>query len=246
MNPVLTTSDKKDGNMSFTYANDHKQVKHTIQAFLNAHNLHNKKRILMVPAHLNGVITLDKTFVQLLTKMKFDSETNDYKIFGDGIISNNPEFVYSLTPGDCAGIVLYSEKSEWFAFLHVGFINIITGLLPKVFAELKRLEPRAPFKALVGRHIHKKSYRHETPGMFNVAKEQGLKNYIEEKEDGYYFDLTKAISEELSKYDITITHIDTRDNFEEALQNRSFSHRAFKLGQIKEQGRVMSLLYFED
>src|SRR5690606_6209091 len=95
------------------------------------------------------------------------------------------------------------------------------------------------WSAFVFRHIQKKSYMHESPELYDVLHSNGLEALTSTANSKYYFDLTKGIKSELKENKVKDIFIDEEDNFELAIQNKSFSNRAYKLGTQKEDGRIL-------
>ncbi len=141
-----------------------------------------------------------------------------------------------MKTADCAAVVLTSSDSDWIAFVHVGFNNLITGVLKYTMDRLLTLGNY--WNAVVTRHIHKESYIHTNPEIFNLAKLHGLEKIVEKIGNNYHLDLTKGIELQLGEY-VRNIDFDKQDNFKLALEGKSFSHRAFQLGKTSHNGRLM-------
>ncbi|MDQ6986166.1 MAG: laccase domain-containing protein [Candidatus Dojkabacteria bacterium] len=227
----LLISSSKDGNISYSHSDNILSVKRNVNFFLLKNRLPEKKRVVLIPSHFNGVITIDNKFQKLFEDLTFNKDTGDYYIHADGLVSNlSDDYIYLLKPADCSGIIIYSEQSEWKAFMHIGFLNIITNTIESAIKRLREKSGNVKLKAKVSRHISKKSYFHDTPGLYDMAINTGNSEYVENINGKYHYDLTKAITEALTKNEIEIENIDLKDNFKLAIENKAFSYRAFKKG----------------
>lgn len=230
-----------DGNMSYKgYPDEKESVKRNLDVVYKKYDIQNRKKIVLSPLHLNSIIQIETSFKEFFEKVT-KNDINEYEALADGVITNSHDYVFLLRPADCAGVFIASKTSDYVAFLHVGLGNIITKTIETVMNILNTKDNA--FSAFIFRHIHKDSYFHKNSITFDLMKKIGLGEFTENKGGKYFFDLTKAIKDQLTKSGINDIIIDPEDNYTSALNKLSFSKTAYNEKMQEKDYRFMVGVY---
>jgi copper oxidase (laccase) domain-containing protein len=234
-------TDSSHGDMSLGYSLNTENKQKKINKFFELAKIPSRPVIKLAPSGLNGLVEIDKTYENIFQKQS-QVEDNLYDVYADVLITNLSDYAFFLTPGDCATLFFVSKSIDWIGFVHVGFANIIFETIK--FA-LKNLSEKAvSWDVFVFRHIRKESYLHTNSFMYDNLKNTKFSKFIEKLgEEKYLLDLDGAIVEQLKENSVNNIFVDPSDNFQLALQEKSFSHRAYKLGKQKNDYRFLVGIY---
>jgi copper oxidase (laccase) domain-containing protein len=234
-------TDPTHGNMSLGYSLGTQEKEKKINKFFELAEISSRPVIKLAPSGLNGLVEVDKNLEPIFQKQS-QVEDNLYDVYADILITNLSNYAFFLSPGDCATLFFVSKSTDWIGFVHVGFANIIFETIKFALKNLN--EKTTGWDVFVFRHIHKESYLHTNSFMYDNLKTTKFSKFIEKlEEEKYLLDLDGAIIEQLKEDSVNNIFVDPADNFQLALQEKSFSHRAYKLGKQKNDYRFLVGIY---
>lgn len=230
-----TVSGLEDGDMSLR--TNSKSAESNIDSFLKKNKLTKKKRLLLSPSHMNAMVDVSKSKKDLFEKVA-TNDKNELVVNADAFISNQREYLLTMKPADCASVLIVSKFSKWYAFVHLGFFNLLFDTLESVMSSLNIYGDG--WTAFVFRHIHKESYIYNGNAIQEIAKKAGYPDYVEEfKSDSFKLDLTGGITKQLEELGIEKIFMEEDDNYKLAIEGKSFSHAAFANKKQKTDGRFL-------
>ena len=171
-----------------------------------------------------------------------DTKVITKKIKADAIITNQKKLPIAVLTADCAPILLYDNKKNMIAAIHVGWKGAFKGIIKKVisFMLIKGCK-RNSIYAAIGPCIQQNSYKvgEDFKAKF-VKKYKSSKIFFKEKKDIIYFDLPNFIKSQLKSN--KITNIDTIniDTFDK--KNNFFSARRSLSLKYDDYGRNISII----
>ena len=164
------------------------------------------------------------------------------KIKADAIITNQKKLPIAVLTADCAPILLYDNKKNMIAAIHVGWKGAFKGIIKKVisFMLIKGCK-RSSIYAAIGPCIQQNSYNvgEDFKKKF-IKKYKSSKIFFKEKKDIIYFDLPNFIKSQLKSNKITKIDMINTDTF--VKKNNFFSARQSIKLKHDDYGRNISII----
>ena len=190
-----------------------------------------KNIFLLHQMHSNKFIFIDQNY-------KFDKD----KIKADALITNQKKLPIGVLTADCVPILLYDDRKNMIAAIHVGWRGAFKEIIKKVISfMLTKGCKRNCITAAIGPCISQKSYNVKDDFIKKfIKKNRKNKIFFKLKKNMIYFDLPGFVKSQLKSN--KITNIDTInvDTFEK--KNNFFSARRSIRLKHDDYGRNISII----
>ena len=207
------------------------KVRANLRIVKNKISKNSKNIFLLHQVHSNNFIFIDQKF-----------RLNKKKIKADALITNQKNLPIAVLTADCVPVLLYEEKKNIIAAIHVGWKGAYKGIINKVIKfMIKKGCELENITAVVGPSISLKNYeiKRDFKRKF-IKKDKKNYKFFKKKKSKLYFDLTNYVYNSLKKIkikNIDVLNIDTFD-----IKNKFFSaRRALKL-KHNDYGRNISII----
>lgn len=205
-------SKKKDGNMSFKYG-EYEEVKNNREKWFKKNNINN--HICIKATNTNDKFILTKESLK---------DINDNTINTDCVITKLPNIFLQLNFGDCIPCVIFDEKENIMALLHLGWQGVTYKLADLVLEKMIKEYDCNPKNIVVilGPSTKNGSLISINPLQKTLKDWDKYLTLIEN--DKYYVDLDGYLRHDLEKWNVKRiynSNIDTCTNLEMFSCNRS-------------------------
>ena len=207
------------------------KVRANLRIVKNKISKNSKNIFLLHQVHSNNFIFIDQKF-----------RLNKKKIKADALITNQKNLPIAVLTADCVPVLLYEEKKNIIAAIHVGWKGAIKEIIKKVISfMLKKGCKRNCITAAIGPCIRQRSYnvKDDFKKKF-IKKDKKNKVFFKMEKNIVYFDLPGFVKSQLKSN--KITNIDTIniDTFDK--KNNFFSARRSLRLKHEDYGRNISLI----
>ena len=190
-----------------------------------------KKVILLNQIHSDKFYYIDKK-----------SKLNNFKFYGDALITNISNTPIGVLTADCAPILLFDKQMKMTAAIHAGWKGAYKGIIKKVvkFMIKKGCSP-SNITAVIGPCISLKSYEVKQDFIKKFIKnDKKTIVFFKKIKNKNYFNLNKYISSQLKSLDIKNIDIIKKDTFD--IKNNFFSARRSISRNENNYGRNISII----
>ena len=213
-------------------SNDKKnKIKENLKIAKNKISKTSKKILLLQQIHSNKFVYIDKDF-----------KSNKKKLKADAMITNQKRLPIAILTADCIPILLYDDKKNIIAAIHVGWKGAFKGIIKKVISFMLTKGCKSDsITAAIGPCIGQNNYnvKKDFKKKF-LKKDKKNKFFFKKKKNILYFDLPNFVKSQLKSN--KITNIDTIniDTFDK--KNNFFSARRSLILKHADYGRNISII----
>ncbi len=189
-----------------------------------------KKIFLLNQIHSNKFVYIDKSF-------KFQK-----KIKADAVVTNQKNVPIAILTADCVPLLLYDDKKNIIAAIHVGWRGAFKDIIYKVINFMLKIGcNRKNITVAVGPCISQKNYNvREDFKMKFVKKDKKNKIFFKKRKNFIYFDLPNYVKYQLKSNGITRVDLLKIDTFDK--KNNYFSARRSLKLKHDDYGRNISII----
>ncbi|PKM91161.1 peptidoglycan editing factor PgeF [Candidatus Falkowbacteria bacterium HGW-Falkowbacteria-1] len=207
---LLGISTKKDGNLRLLGKDT--VIKNNRQCFLKKNAL--KKENLVSSKLIHG------------NKIKIISDKDENKNLKgyDGLITNIPKIILSITVADCLPIYFYDSNKNVIGLAHAGWRGLKSSIIKKMIKSFKSeyQSDTKNIKIFIGPHIQKCHFEIRND---LLKKFKEYDSFIIKKKDKIFLDLELIAKQQLLENKILKKNIEISPECTYCLKNKYFSYR---------------------
>jgi len=204
--------------------------------------LENRRRVMKAlgveDAKLYGLYQIHSTKAYIIDKKM----PNDEFRKGDALVTNECGVFLSVLGADCTPVLFSNADGSVVGAAHAGWKGAVTGVVESVVEKMCALgAKRKEITACIGPTIHQASYEvqqdfiDQLTSLSNIPSDQ----FLQEKQDRFYFDLPGYLIEQCKHSEITVEDIGL-DTYE--LKDEFFSYRRNTHASLEDYGRQISVI----
>jgi len=207
------------------------KVRTNLKIVKNKINKNSKNIFLLHQVHSNNFLFIGQNFKVIKKRIK-----------ADAVITNQKNLPIAVLTADCVPVLLYEEKKNIIAAIHVGWKGAFKEIIKKVISfMLKKGCKRNCITAAIGPCIGWESYnvKNDFKTKF-IKKDKKNKIFFKMKKNIVYFNLPGFVKSQLKSNKITNIDIINIDTFDK--KNNFFSARRSLRLKHDDYGRNISLI----
>jgi hypothetical protein len=150
----------------------------------------------------------------------------------DGLITDNPGLILSITVADCLPLYFYDPVKKVIAISHAGWRGVLADIASETIRALKTNFQSAPadIQAFIGPHLRSCHFgvQDDVSKMFS-----GYRDFMDSREGRYFIDLAAIVKNQLTGQGLSEPNIGISQDCSYCLSDRYFSHRRDRTADIE-------------
>jgi YfiH family protein len=206
-------------------------VEKNLKSVLKKLKIKSKKIILLNQTHSKKFYYVDKKF-----------STQDKRMEGDALITDQKNIPIAVLTADCAPILLFDKNTRTIAAIHAGWKGALKGIIANVVKFMqKKGSSSKDISATVGPCIAARNYEVKQDFIKKfIKKDKRNKIFFKRIKKKTYFSLNQYIKFQLKGLNIKNIDIINKDTFD--IKNNFFSARRSNSLNENDYGRNISII----